>query len=164
MSIQKQTVDAVALPGTGLTLFGVVAAIWAGLQFVHDKGKDYRPELAAVATNAGAAGFVVIGLLAIIRGPRRPHRRVDGVMSSSVSDQPQSATTTLVRNTCVVQHFRSPLVESGTCRLGRLSAQSALPGGPADVAQLVEHHLAKVRVAGSNPVVRSSSATLFPGR
>ena len=28
------------------------------------------------------------------------------------------------------------------------------PGG-ADVAQLVEHHLAKVRVAGSNPVVRS---------
>jgi hypothetical protein len=29
-----------------------------------------------------------------------------------------------------------------------------LPGA-ADVAQLVEHHLAKVRVAGSNPVVRS---------
>jgi hypothetical protein len=27
----------------------------------------------------------------------------------------------------------------------------------ADVAQLVEHHLAKVRVAGSNPVVRSRS-------
>ncbi len=27
----------------------------------------------------------------------------------------------------------------------------------ADVAQLVEHHLAKVRVAGSNPVVRSKS-------
>ena len=28
--------------------------------------------------------------------------------------------------------------------------------GTADVAQLVEHHLAKVRVAGSNPVVRST--------
>jgi hypothetical protein len=27
----------------------------------------------------------------------------------------------------------------------------------ADVAQLVEHHLAKVRVAGSNPVVRSKA-------
>lgn len=27
--------------------------------------------------------------------------------------------------------------------------------GHADVAQLVAHHLAKVRVAGSNPVVRS---------
>ena len=27
----------------------------------------------------------------------------------------------------------------------------------ADVAQLVEHHLAKVRVAGSNPVVRSEA-------
>src|SRR5207249_6631309 len=30
-------------------------------------------------------------------------------------------------------------------------------GGHADVAQLVEHHLAKVRVAGSNPVVRSEA-------
>ena len=29
------------------------------------------------------------------------------------------------------------------------------PEGQADVAQLVAHHLAKVRVAGSNPVVRS---------
>ena len=28
----------------------------------------------------------------------------------------------------------------------------------ADVAQLVEHHLAKVRVAGSNPVVRSEAS------
>ena len=31
----------------------------------------------------------------------------------------------------------------------------------ADVAQLVEHHLAKVRVAGSNPVVRSNE---MPGQ
>ena len=31
-------------------------------------------------------------------------------------------------------------------------------GGHADVAQLVEHHLAKVRVAGSNPVVRSEAS------
>ena len=29
----------------------------------------------------------------------------------------------------------------------------------ADMAQLVEHHLAKVRVAGSNPVVRSIAFT-----
>ncbi len=29
----------------------------------------------------------------------------------------------------------------------------------ADVAQLVEHHLAKVRVAGSNPVVRSKQSS-----
>ena len=35
---------------------------------------------------------------------------------------------------------------------GRISGS-----GHADVAQLVEHHLAKVRVAGSNPVVRSGS-------
>ncbi len=33
----------------------------------------------------------------------------------------------------------------------------------ADVAQLVAHHLAKVRVAGSNPVVRSVRPTT-PGR
>ena len=34
-------------------------------------------------------------------------------------------------------------------------------GADADVAQLVAHHLAKVRVAGSNPVVRSEG-TLCP--
>ena len=32
----------------------------------------------------------------------------------------------------------------------------------ADVAQLVEHHLAKVRVAGSNPVVRSERVSPIP--
>src|ERR671933_1339839 len=31
------------------------------------------------------------------------------------------------------------------------------------VAQLVEHHLAKVRVAGSNPVVRSETTHTGPG-
>ena len=39
---------------------------------------------------------------------------------------------------------------------------SAGPRRHADVAQLVEHHLAKVRVAGSNPVVRSET-THLPG-
>src|SRR5579863_4820538 len=33
----------------------------------------------------------------------------------------------------------------------------------ADVAQLVEHHLAKVRVAGSNPVVRSEGLVRLCG-
>ena len=32
--------------------------------------------------------------------------------------------------------------------------------GPADVAQLVERHLAKVKVAGSRPVVRSEERPL----
>ena len=32
----------------------------------------------------------------------------------------------------------------------------------ADVAQLVAHHLAKVRVAGSNPVVRSEAPDAVP--
>ena len=35
--------------------------------------------------------------------------------------------------------------------------------GHADVAQLVEHHLAKVRVAGSNPVVRSEGTVCLCG-
>ena len=32
------------------------------------------------------------------------------------------------------------------------------PERDADVAQLVAHHLAKVRVAGSNPVIRSEGS------
>ena len=39
----------------------------------------------------------------------------------------------------------------------RSSAGRQPQGWHADVAQLVEHHLAKVRVAGSNPVVRSET-------
>ncbi len=35
-------------------------------------------------------------------------------------------------------------------------AAPTMIGQHADVAQLVEHHLAKVGVAGSNPVVRST--------
>jgi hypothetical protein len=42
-------------------------------------------------------------------------------------------------------------------RLEFPSVAKCEPGG-ADVAQLVAHHLAKVRVAGSNPVVRSEAA------
>ena len=38
---------------------------------------------------------------------------------------------------------------------GRIGYSSQRTQVHADVAQLVEHHLAKVRVAGSNPVVRS---------
>jgi hypothetical protein len=46
---------------------------------------------------------------------------------------------------------------SVTERLIRCGARegTAWQEAHADVAQLVEHHLAKVRVAGSNPVVRS---------
>ena len=49
-----------------------------------------------------------------------------------------------------VIYFYSP------CAIVRLRYNEFLR---ADVAQLVEHHLAKVRVAGSNPVVRSSALT-----
>src|SRR5215469_8396299 len=44
---------------------------------------------------------------------------------------------------------RAPSWPAGSPRAGR---------DHADVAQLVEHHLAKVRVAGSNPVVRSEAS------
>ena len=37
----------------------------------------------------------------------------------------------------------------------RLLCEALVCGDNADVAQLVEHNLAKVGVAGSNPVVRS---------
>ena len=37
-------------------------------------------------------------------------------------------------------------------------SRRGLLGCSADVAQLVAHHLAKVRVAGSNPVVRSEGS------
>src|SRR6202161_3387117 len=50
---------------------------------------------------------------------------------------------------------------SDTVLTQRRSDPVEVPGSPrdwhADVAQLVEHHLAKVRVAGSNPVVRSEA-------
>ncbi len=49
-------------------------------------------------------------------------------------------------------------------RLWFLVASSPVSVGRrrADVAQLVEHHLAKVRVAGSNPVVRSERVSAGP--
>ena len=47
-----------------------------------------------------------------------------------------------------------PLAPVHYCRFSqRAPAQSF-----ADVAQLVAHHLAKVRVAGSNPVIRSGTS------
>ena len=48
----------------------------------------------------------------------------------------------------------------GCCPACRAGEPGAILGAHADVAQLVEHHLAKVRVAGSNPVVRSKSSEL----
>ena len=52
----------------------------------------------------------------------------------------------------------------GLHRRPRLRFLSAPDSGRshADVAQLVEHHLAKVRVAGSNPVVRSERVSPIP--
>ena len=45
---------------------------------------------------------------------------------------------------------------------GEVSRRGGLPRSAADVAQLVEHHLAKVRVAGSSPVVRSERSWPHP--
>ncbi len=46
-------------------------------------------------------------------------------------------------------------LDIGTALWLYLLSTAGKPEGNADVAQLVEHHLAKVGVAGSNPVVRS---------
>ena len=70
------------------------------------------------------------------------------------------------RGPAVARAVAQPQNRMRVCRLARIgysSERTPLPplllGGPirwrADVAQLVAHHLAKVRVAGSNPVVRS---------
>ncbi len=48
--------------------------------------------------------------------------------------------------------FLDNIGQNSSCAHVRLCLQYA---SDADMAQLVEHHLAKVRVAGSNPVVRS---------
>ena len=48
----------------------------------------------------------------------------------------------------------------GTRRNAGDTARSPSQTGRADVAQLVEHHLAKVRVAGSSPVIRSEAHSL----
>ena len=48
-----------------------------------------------------------------------------------------------------------PLVGRASDRLEQVGAPLLPCSAHADVAQLVEHNLAKVGVAGSNPVVRS---------
>ncbi len=53
------------------------------------------------------------------------------------------------RGVGIVGVYGAPLKEA---------ARAPKIGAHADVAQLVEHHLAKVGVAGSNPVVRSKKA------
>ena len=51
-----------------------------------------------------------------------------------------------------VAHGSAEKVENGACAPRSIAYNTFLR---ADVAQLVEHNLAKVGVAGSNPVVRS---------
>ncbi len=64
-------------------------------------------------------------------------------------------------------HWLHSMIVAGACPLWDDLPRSAIVAvrqpsrgaGFADVAQLVAHHLAKVRVAGSNPVVRSEGLT-----
>ena len=58
--------------------------------------------------------------------------------------------------------WRRPGALSPDHRVGYRLPVPDMSGGSADVAQLVEHHLAKVRVAGSNPVVRSERSCRRP--
>ena len=50
---------------------------------------------------------------------------------------------------------RWPSGKAGACKALITGSNPVLASIFADMAQLVEHHLAKVGVAGSNPVVRS---------
>jgi hypothetical protein len=51
---------------------------------------------------------------------------------------------------------RAPIIPglSGGAELPTLRRPIAMPGVPAGVAQLVEHHVANVVVVGSNPITR----------
>ena len=51
---------------------------------------------------------------------------------------------------------RWPSGKAGACKALTTGSNPVLASIFADMAQLVEHHLAKVGVAGSSPVVRSS--------
>jgi hypothetical protein len=56
----------------------------------------------------------------------------------------------------LVEHWiEDPGVASSILALGTTSLEAVSLDERAEVAQLVEHHLAKVRVAGSSPVFRS---------
>jgi hypothetical protein len=68
---------------------------------------------------------------------RKPQRRIDAEVAQSVEHRPEEAGVVSSILTLGTNHA----VSSGDKR--------------AEVAQLVEHHLAKVRVAGSSPVFRS---------
>jgi hypothetical protein len=68
---------------------------------------------------------------------RNPQRRIDAEVAQSVEHRPEEAGVVSSILTLGTNHA----VSSGDKR--------------AEVAQLVEHHLAKVRVAGSSPVFRS---------
>jgi hypothetical protein len=59
----------------------------------------------------------------------------------------------------VCEHVWTPAIASA---MVSDRTRAAWLQGCADVAQLVEHHLAKVRVAGSNPVVRSERVSPNP--
>ena len=52
---------------------------------------------------------------------------------------------------------RWPSGKAGACKALTTGSNPVLASIFADMAQLVEHHLAKVGVAGSSPVVRSSN-------
>ncbi len=58
-------------------------------------------------------------------------------------------------HTCFLNRFAATPLRHNLARY-RLFTRAPRLAAHADVAQLVAHHLAKVRVAGSNPVVRSA--------
>ena len=84
------------------------------------------------------------------RTTRRPRRRRWGALARDHSDG------------CMRRHATPDPNMSGWAVLGMvLASPPDVCRWHADVAQLVAHHLAKVRVAGSNPVVRSRGPTGF---
>src|SRR5215470_18269262 len=84
--------------------------------------------------------------------PGRPHYRRQG----SWRESSPSAAKGIFRRTPGSELVCAP-GSTTVLNARRRDPVAGLRVGGADVAQLVEHHLAKVRVAGSNPVVRSEA-------
>ena len=101
------------------------------------------------------------GSTAVNAAPGSSQPRNDGMMRRCAVDEigrnsvsPWTIPRTMAWNASTVRHGNREHLGPWASRLWRLRAVARVTGH-ADVAQLVEHHLAKVRVAGSNPVVRS---------
>jgi hypothetical protein len=139
-----------------LRRYGEVAASW---DFVH-----CPPVTNHVIVGAGATSCVVFGVgsreqYTEIGPDGAPRGAVDGgVYTSTPWRAVMGRASTRRRRTRKSRMRGSPRVRKPDTRKAGFRPSSGYHRPRADVAQLVEHQLPKLRVAGSNPVVRFKEA------